>query len=426
MNMPALLITGIYYAPEETGIALNTTGLAEGLAERGWDVTVVTGIPHFPSWRPQPAPPVAGDERVRLIRRNHFVPSRQTIALRAAYEASWLTSCLPQLLERRPADVILGVTPTLAGGVLAALGARRWRVPYVVMFQDLLGRGVSQSRFPHANALAPSLEKIELTLAARAAGVAVVADGFKDYLTQRGIAPGRVHRVRNPVRLPRGRGDREATRRAMGWSGDEFVVLHSGNMGFKQGLENVLRAAGRAAPGERIRFVLQGDGNQRASLQGIARELEVRNVSFAALVDAAMLPDVLAAADVLLLNQRREVRDMSLPAKLTSYFAVGRPVVAAVAPESDSAREVIASRGGIVVEPDQPEALLGAVRSLAARRAWGDQLGAAGRAYAEAELRPEATVDHMESLLERCLAETAQPDRRENEANRRPAKEPEP
>lgn len=184
---------------------------------------------------------------------------------------------------------------------------------------------------------------------------------------------------------------------------EEFIVLHSGNMGFKQGLENVIRAAARARADDRVRFVLQGDGNQRASLENFALRLNVPNVTFTPLVQADELPDVLAAADLLLVNQRREVRDMSLPAKLTSYLAAGRPVIAAVASDSETGREVAASGGGVLVEPDRPEALMSVIRHLAAQPCWRDALGAAGQAFASSELRPEATVDRIEQLLEISL-----------------------
>lgn len=104
------------------------------------------------------------------------------------------------------------------------------------------------------------------------------------------------------------------------------MVLHSGNMGLKQGLE-VLVDAARLAP--EIRVVLMGDGNQREAL--LARAAGLRNLDILPPADAAEFTDVLAAADVLAVTQRGSVLDMSVPSKLTSYFVSGRPVVASVA-----------------------------------------------------------------------------------------------
>lgn len=404
MKRPRLLITGINYAPEQTGIAVQTTGLAEGLAERGWEVTVLTGIPHYPAWRPGPVPPPTLADPVRVIRRTHFVPRRQSLGLRAAYECSWVASSVPTLIKRCEADVILGITPSLGGAACAALGAARSRVPYALLFQDLMGRAARQSRFKHAGSVAASVEAAELFLARHAAGVGVIAEGFRSYLVARGVSANRIHLVRNPVRLRDPSREREEVRERLGWLDDDFVVLHAGNMGLKQGLENVVRAAKEASPEERIRFVLQGDGNQRSYLERLAADLDVRNLTFSPLVPADELPDVLAAADVLLLNQRRDVRDMSLPGKLTSYFAIGRPVVAAVAVDSEAGREIMASRGGIVIDPEQPEVLLGTVRELATQPRLRSQLGSDGRAFAERNLRPEATLHQIETLLNSALS----------------------
>src|SRR5919197_2796194 len=367
--MPRVLIAGINYAPEETGIGVQTTGLAEGLARQGWDVTVITGVPHYPAWRAGPFTPPSPEASVHLIRRGHFVPPRQSVALRAVYESSWIASSLPRLLERREVDVLVGVTPSLGGGALAALGALRWRVPYVLMFQDLLGRAARQSTFPRARFVARGVESLELFLASRAAEVAVIAEGFRSYLVERGVPAERIHRVRSPVRIADPRRDRKEVRSRLDWRDDEVGVVAAGKKGLKQGLENVLCAAALADSEDPFRFVLQGDGNQRSHLERLARDLGVRNVTFSSLVPADELPDVLAAADVLLLNQRREVRDMSLPGKLASYFSAGRPVLAAVAADSEAGREVVALGGGILGQPDDPQGLLRATREFAAKPA---------------------------------------------------------
>jgi len=110
-------------------------------------------------------------------------------------------------------------------------------------------------------------------------------------------------------------------------------------------------------------------------------------------------PNVLAAADVLLVNQRPSVTDMALPGKLTSYFASGRPVVAAVAPGSETESEVNGAGAGLVVEAGAPQLLLGAIQALAANRPWGDELGQRGRAYADGHLTAPAALANLERFV---------------------------
>jgi glycosyltransferase involved in cell wall biosynthesis len=150
-----------------------------------------------------------------------------------------------------------------------------------------------------------------------------------------------------------------------GWGNDTFVCVHAGNMGHEQGLENVLAAAGllRARP---ILFVLAGDGNERPRLERLAAERQLTNVVFLPPWPPGEYEALLRAADLLLVNHRASVGEMSLASKLTSYFAASTPVVAAVAAKSETAREVAATGASILARPDDPDALAAATVRLAA------------------------------------------------------------
>jgi glycosyltransferase involved in cell wall biosynthesis len=176
-------------------------------------------------------------------------------------------------------------------------------------------------------------------------------------------------------------------------------------MGAKQGLEHVIEAARIAAAEDpALLFVLMGDGGQRASLESQATRMGLPNVRFLPLQAASAVADVLAAADVLLVNQRGSVRDMALPSKLTSYFAAGRPVVAAVAAGSETAAETEWSGGGIVCAPDDPRALLAAIRRITADAGLAAHLAASAQRYAREVLSREAALRAYEQLLASVLA----------------------
>jgi glycosyltransferase involved in cell wall biosynthesis len=169
-------------------------------------------------------------------------------------------------------------------------------------------------------------------------------------------------------------------------------------MGLKQGLE-VLVDAARLAP--EVRIVLMGDGNQREHLAALAEGLP--NLEFLPSVDDADFPDVLAAADVLAVTQRASVIDMSVPSKLTSYFAAGRPVVASVAAEGGTAREALRSGAGMLVEPENPDQFLSAVRRLAEDPKMADELGAAGPRHVAAHLSREAGLARIDALIDEAM-----------------------
>jgi glycosyltransferase involved in cell wall biosynthesis len=189
-------------------------------------------------------------------------------------------------------------------------------------------------------------------------------------------------------------------RRELGWRDDQFVVLHAGNMGLKQGLEVVVQAAREARHVQpKLRFELLGDGSQRSALIAEARDLD--NLHFRDPVGDDEFPEVLAAADLLLVTQRSSVLDMSLPSKLTSYFAAGRPVLASVA-EGGTADEVHRAAGR-VIQAEDPTALWTAAFELAANPEEADRIGAAGRRYADAELSMSAGLSRMYRLLADAL-----------------------
>jgi glycosyltransferase involved in cell wall biosynthesis len=312
------------------------------------------------------------------------------------------------LAGHRDVDLVMGIVPNLGGAVLAATAAARYRVPYVLLIQDIMGRAAERSGISGARRVAGSIAKVEKWLARRATAVAIVADGFRDYFLQGGVNPSRIHRVRNPARLQSPMEDRAGVRRRMNWAEEDFIVLHSGAMGYKQGLEGLLRTADLARSQPKLRFVLQGEGSTRAELVSMARHMRLPNVTFAPLAPEEEYSSILAAADVLLLHQRPSVRNMSFPAKLGSYFAAGVPVLAAVAEEDETAAEIRRAKAGIVVRPDNPQSLLSAIDDLSRNKEHAGCLGAAGKLYAERELGAAAAIQRIHSVLQQSLPERAQ------------------
>ncbi|MGI8538126.1 MAG: hypothetical protein ACR2K2_16985 [Mycobacteriales bacterium] len=138
----------------------------------------------------------------------------------------------------------------------------------------------------------------------------------------------------------------------MGWG--NLVALQGGNMGLKQGLENLVETARLAAPP--VRIALMGDGSQRAALEQLGAGVPALQLLPPA--EAADFPAVLAAADVLLVNERASAVDASLPSKLTSYVSAGVPVLAAVPLGGRTASEVAWSGGGVLVPPENRGAVL--------------------------------------------------------------------
>ncbi|MGE0059782.1 MAG: glycosyltransferase, partial [Dehalococcoidia bacterium] len=136
---------GINYAPETSGNAPYTTGLAEHLVQRGHEVHVLTGQPHYPTWRRLPNNEIDGVVNgVHVHRRWHYIPQTHSALKRAIYETSFVGSGSMLWGLPRP-DATLGVIPSLGGGLISRVAASRFKVPYGLLFQDLMGQAAGQS-----------------------------------------------------------------------------------------------------------------------------------------------------------------------------------------------------------------------------------------------------------------------------------------
>lgn len=363
-----ITILGLNYTPEPSGNAPYTTSLAEGLEAAGHAVHVITGFPHYPEWDVRPgytgwtkSETIAGIDVTRL---RHYVPQKPSTAARLHMELSFGL----RLLFTRwfSPDVVLVVSPALLSCGLALLRLRlqKNRPAVGIWVQDLYSRGVVETGTggKRLGALAATVESGILRLAD---GVAAIHDRFKSHIVESlGVSAERVQVIRNWTHLPVAPATGASEMRfKLGWAPTDVVVLHAGNMGKKQGLENVIEAA-RLAEERRspVRFVLLGDGNQRGHLERMAQGLS--RVNF---VDS--LPDsdfrlALSAADVLLINELPGVKDMAVPSKLTSYFNSGVPVIAATDEDSVTASEIMSSGGGLRVNAADPQALVEAAEDL--------------------------------------------------------------
>lgn len=398
----SVTIIGLHYAPEPTGNAPYTTRLAEGLSGIGHRVKVVCGYPHYPFWRLTEGyrglsiHEVLGGVPIHRLR--HTVPAKPTGLKRLLME---LTFGFHVIMSRwgRP-DVVLVVSPALFASAIAIVKARIAGIPVAIWVQDLYSRGMQETGA--SNRSTRMMKWIESRVLRACAAVVVVHERFEQYVSDTLNVPSdRIHVVRNWSHVLLSKElDRSAARDRLGWLVDEVIALHAGNMGVKQGLENVVEAARRADRSHsRVRFVLLGDGNRRDALvkagQGIA------SLTYLSPLGEKEYAETLRAADVLVVNERPELREMSVPSKLTSYFASGLPIVAATHAESATADEIRASKAGEVVDPENPADLLQAVERLRTNPDVAASQGAAGLQYVADRLSERVAIREFSTLLSR-------------------------
>ncbi|MFC4035213.1 glycosyltransferase family 4 protein [Streptomyces polygonati] len=374
------------------------TQIAEHWAAGGAEVHVLTGMPHYPAWRLDPA--YAGVRRaeeerggVRVHRRAHTVPARQTPLGRVRFELSLLRGGLGASPGIERPDAVFAQLPTPAAGVIGARLAQRYGVPYVPVVRNLLGAGGGRGRA--WSALAGAVERYALR---RAALVGVVHESIVAEVAAMGVPADRIRLIPNWSHLPGASRPREEMRARLGWRPGQTVALYSGAMGAEQDLDVLIRMA-RLDPG--LRVVLMGAGERREELRALAGGLP--NLDFPPTPQDAEYPDVLAAADALLLTQRAALGGTAVPPELPAYLAAGRPIVAAVPPLGATAQELHRSGAALLVPPEDAGALLAAIHSLAADPPRTATLSSAGPAYTTTHLTREAALTRVDALLAEAL-----------------------
>ncbi|ALV44568.1 hypothetical protein MB46_02585 [Arthrobacter alpinus] len=391
-----ITILALNYAPEPTGNAPYTSRLAELLAEEGHEIHVLTGYPYYPEWKI--AEGYTGWSRREVIRGvhvkrlRHFVPVTVNSLHRMHMELSFGVRLM--FAKWHNPDVVLVVSPALFSTALAIARSRLSlsRPSTGIWVQDIYSRGLEETGSGSALAV-KIMKKFEGAVLNAATAVTVIHDRFATYVTSEfGIPANRVGTIRNWTHLqPQTKIDRVATRAKYGWSEGDTIVLHAGNIGVKQGLDNVVSSARVAeSRGSRVIFVLLGDGNQREAIQLAANGL--KNIQFIPTLPDEEFLSTLNSADILLVNELAGLQEMSVPSKLTSYFSTSLPVIAATEHGSTTAGEILLSGAGVRVDPGAPEALLDCAEDLSKDSTRMQELGRAGRLYAESRLSEEHAI----------------------------------
>ncbi|MBL0225847.1 MAG: glycosyltransferase WbuB [Geobacteraceae bacterium] len=400
-----ILIYGINYAPELTGIGKYSGEMAEWLVTRGHEVRVVCAPPYYPSWRIAEGYSARRYSRemlngVTVLRCPLWVPSRQSGIRRILHLLSFAFSSLPVVIASsvswRPQAVFV-LEPaffcTPAALVAARLaGSRAW-----LHIQDLEIDAAFSLGLVRSGLLKRMISAAERLIMKRFDRVSTISASMLDNVRQKGVPIDFSHIFPNwvdsatiyPLQ------SLNPLRAEWGIDRDAIVVLYSGNMGEKQGLEVVVDAARILAHDSRICFVLSGDGAARKRLEVSAGGLG--HIRFTPLQPAERLNELLNLADIHVLPQRPDVACLVMPSKLLGMLASGRPVVATA--DAGSELGCVVSRCGIVTKPGDARGLADALQMLAGSADLRGRLGAAARSICVEQWDRENVLTTFENSL---------------------------
>ncbi len=400
-----ILLVGLNYAPEVVGIGPYTTELAEHLAGEGHEVSVLTGFPYYPHWRIDPSYErkrpylVEMINGVKVIRSPILLPgTRQSTFRRILFDSSLSVTAFMRSVGVGRLDTVICVSPPLQLGLTAWLIARSRGARFLLHLQDLVPDVALSVGMMREGAAVGIARRLERFVYARADRISVISQGFVDNLVGKGVERVKLEMIPNWVDTERFKSVPDhSVRASLGAAKGETLVLYTGNMGAKQGLDTVIDAAAELGS-ESVVLTLVGDGSNRAALQARVAQLNATNIRFLPL--QADLPATLAAADILVLAQRGPVVDSVAPSKLLSYMAAGKPVVASVNEMSEAGRMIRRAQCGILVPPEQPRALAAALRDLSRRPDKYHDLGQAGRRHVAEHYERSHILERWSRLVE--------------------------
>lgn len=399
-----VVVWGINYAPEFTGIAPHSVALCEFLLQQGHDVEMVTSFAYYPTWQKRP------EDRARLYRTDvingvpvhrcwHFVPRRVSALKRILHEGSFVfTSTLRALFLRRP-DVFVVVSPPLLLGVAGWLVGKLKRAPFVFHVQDMQPDAAVGLGMLKANWFTRALYGLEAFAYRHAARVSGITQGMLRTFRGKGVPDAKLVYFPNAIDLKTDEAPPQqgGFRKRHGFAEDEFLAVYAGNLGVKQGLEVLLETAALLRE-QRIRFLICGDGAQREALAARAAEMKLPNFSMLPLQAGGDYRALLVDADVCFITQQTGAGNSFFPSKLLGLLAESKPVVTVAAPECELALSLVEGNFGVNVPPGQPRELAAVLEALAKDRQRLADYGAAGRRYVEQFEKTRVFENFMEEL----------------------------
>jgi glycosyltransferase involved in cell wall biosynthesis len=430
-SMKILLLNQAFVSPDEPGHTRHFE-MAKFLRERGHELVIVASDLNYQTG--QHTVKRSGIfaeqviEGVRILRAYIYPALHRSYVWRVVSFLSFMFSSVWTALQVQDVDLVMGTTPPIFQAVSAWFVAWMRRKPFLLEVRDLwpeFGVSMGVLKNPVVIALARWLEKF---LYARAAHILVNSPAYRDYMVAKGVPDRKVTYIAygTDVDMFNPGVNGSSIRMELGLE-DKFVVLYSGALGQANDIDTVLRAAERlsrhrahgdsekklkdsvisvaeldSGAKDRIRFVLFGDGKERARLQSEAERMKLRNVIFAGVRPKKEMPCIVASADICLaILQDIPMFRTTYPNKVFDYMAAGRATVLVI--DGVSRTLIESSNGGVFVQPGDDEMLAQKILDLSQNPQRVQQMGQNARDYLVKHLDRRDKLNETLGLLETLI-----------------------
>lgn len=407
--MTHILFITPYFPPEKAAPAVRLSETAMHLVKRGYEVTVLTTVPNYPTGI------VPSEYRghviqqemlggVRVVRVWSYTSPNKGFLRRILAQLSF--GCLAPILGGKAVghpDLIIVESPPLFDAIAARLLAWYKHCPFIFLVSDLWPESAIQLGMLSNRLLIKLAEWLEWSTYQKASSVWVVTEGIRQSLLKRGLSTEHVFLLTNGVDTAKFHPMPQAQARAeLGWD-NLFTVLYAGTHGLSQGLETVLTAAEHIQDYIDIRIVLVGEGATKTSLIAQARQRDLKNITFLDPQPHEHMPLIWASADICLVPLRKvPLFEGALPSKMYEAMACARPIVLGVEGE---ARRMVEQEAGaaLAVEPENADALASAILYLREHTELAEALGQRGRTFVQNRFEREQLTAELEKRIAKLL-----------------------
>lgn len=408
------LLIGYNFYPEPTGIGKYNGEMMTWLMEHGYDCTVITSYPYYPFWKVQEpyfkkrfwySTEVSIDPRtggkLKTYRCPQYIPHKPTGLRRILLDVSFfMAACIPviKLLFGKKFDFVLTVAPSFQVGFLGLLFKKIHNAKLLYHIQDLqieAARDLKMIKSPKAIDL---LFKAEKFIFKRCDVISSISKGMAAIIQQKSNKNVLLFPNWTDTRLFYPIQKKENLRKHFGFDADDKIILYSGAIGEKQGLNSLLEAADQLKHIENIKFIICGSGPYKKQLEELKNRMGLKNVTFFPIQPFEKFNRFLNLADVHLVIQRARASDLVMPSKLTTILAVGGLAII-TADEGSGLHEFVKENNiGILVEADNSAALKDALLDVAQKDF--SHINSNARRFAEKNLSIDMIMSGYEKFIQ--------------------------
>jgi colanic acid biosynthesis glycosyl transferase WcaI len=326
-----ILIYGINYSPELTGVGKYTGEMSEWMAKEGHELKIITAPPYYPEWKISSKYKNkysrSFEKNIEIIRCPIYVPKKRSPVLRILHLISFSLSSFFYVLKNiwwKP-DIVIQVIPTIFCSTQTLLLCKLSGAKSIIHIQDyeidaMYGLSMMKNKY-----LKRIIYIIEQKILKSFDLVSTISEEMIEKAIQKGVSVKKVIFFPNWVEINSFLKATQSKKfiKGLGIDPNKKIVLYAGNIGEKQGLEIILNVAKKLLDQNNIHFLIIGDGTAKIKLQNLAKKMNLTNINFEPLQPYEDLPKILKSVDCHLVIQKIGISDAVLPSKLTGILASG-------------------------------------------------------------------------------------------------------